>query len=406
MACSWPNVFGVYDVFQGNADTTRAAAAQSPNADPTLVVPSMAHATRHIGFGVTAAVSYEHPFQFARRFTTLDHLTNGRVGWNVVTGYLRSGARGMGRPEVRRHDDRYDLGDDFMEASYKLWEGSWEDDAMARQRQGGPFTRPEKVHEVHHEGPYFQVHGAHLSEPSPQRTPVLYQAGASGRGRDFAARHAECIFLNGQTKSIVAATVRDIRERARGFGRDPHDILTCLGATVIVAPTGTEARDLAAEYARHIDTEGQLALVSGWSGIDFSRYGLDEPIAYEKNDSIQSFVENITLRSQRPVTARDLIGFNGTGARGPFVVGAPSEVADALLAWVDETDVDGFNLARLIVPETLDTFVDLVVPELQARGRFKTEYRPGTLREKLFPGGSARLHARHPGAAFRWLAPS
>lgn len=395
------DVFGTYDVYGGSADAALAGAAQAPNADPTLVVPIMAQVTEHLGFGVTANLTYEHPYQFARRFATLDHLTRGRVGWNVVTGYLGSGAKGMGLDAARAHDDRYAAGEDFLEAAYKLWEGSWEDDAALRDRASGIFTAPEKVHRVRHDGPYFKVDGIALSEPSPQRTPVLYQAGASSRGRAFASRHAEAIFLNGQTKKIVADTVRDIREGARAFGRDPRDILFFLGATVIVAPTRAEALEKQQELARYVDVAGQFALLSGWTGIDFAQFSPDEAVRYVETNALRSLVENLTINSDRPFTYGELAGFNPVGARAGFVVGTPSEVADELQSWVEDTDVDGFNLVRVLAHETLEDFVDLVVPELQSRGVFKTEYRPGTLREKLFPGRGARLVSRHPAAAHR-----
>ncbi|PWR17804.1 LLM class flavin-dependent oxidoreductase [Zavarzinia compransoris] len=395
------DVFGTYDVYGGSRDAAIATGAQSPSNDPFMVVPFMAQATSHIGFGITATLTYEQPYQFARRFSTLDHLTGGRIGWNIVTGYLKSAATGMGQSTVRSHDERYDAGDDFMAAVYKLWEGSWEPGAVLRDKALGRFTDPARVHTVSHHGPYYQVEAAHLSEPSPQRTPVLYQAGSSGRGRDFAARHAECVFLNGQTKAIVRDAVAAIRRRAVAFGRRAEDIVIFLGATVVIAPTAAEARDLAADYAAHIDPIGQLALVSGWSGIDFAKYRLDEAIRHEKSNSIQSFVENITTKAAAPITPRDLIGFNGIGARGPFVVGDPAAVADELLSWVDETGVDGFNLARLVVPESLNALVDLLVPELQNRGRFKTAYGEGPLRRKLFPGDGPHLPERHAGAAFR-----
>ncbi|MFD0937093.1 NtaA/DmoA family FMN-dependent monooxygenase, partial [Methylobacterium trifolii] len=183
------DVLGTYDVYGGNGDTALARAAQAPNLDPFLVVPAMAQATAHLGFGITANLTYEHPYAFTRRVTTLDHLTGGRVGWNVVTGYLESGARGMGLAGARAHDERYEAGEDFLAASYKLWEGSWEDGAAVRDRGHGLFTRPERVHRIVHDGPYYRVDGRSLSEPSPQRTPVLYQAGTSSRGRRFAGRH-------------------------------------------------------------------------------------------------------------------------------------------------------------------------------------------------------------------------
>src|SRR6266702_7736098 len=227
------DVFGVYDVYGGNADAAALHAVQLPNADPTLLVSAMALVTSHLGFGITSNLTFEHPYQLARRFSTLDHLTKGRIGWNIVTGYLDSGARGMGLPASRAHDDRYDAAEDFLNASYKLWEGSWEDDAVRRDRSARIFTDPAKLHRVLHQGPYFKVDGIHLAEPSPQRTPLLYQAGTSKRGRAFAARHAEAIFLNGQTRPILARAAREIRTAAKEFGRDPYDIKLFAGATVI-----------------------------------------------------------------------------------------------------------------------------------------------------------------------------
>jgi len=398
------DVFGVYDVFGDSPDTAVRHAVQLPNAEPTLLVSAMALATKHLGFGITSNLTFEHPYQLARRFSTLDHITSGRIGWNIVTGYLDSGARGMGQPASRVHDERYDAAEDFLEAAYKLWEGSWEDDAVRRDRHARIFTDPTKVHSVRHDGSHYRVNGIHLAEPSPQRTPLLYQAGTSKRGRAFAARHAEAIFLNGQTKPILARAAREIRTAAKECGRDPYDIRLFAGATVIVAPTRSEAEDLLEDYARHVDQAGQLALLSGWTGIDFSTYAPDQAVQYVESNAIQSMVENFTLRSDRPVRIGDLATLSRVGARSPFVVGSPQDVADELIAWADETDVDGFNLFRLVVPESLNAFVDLVVPELQSRGVYKTAYREGTLREKLFPGRGARLPSVHPAAGFRHLA--
>ena len=170
---------------------------------------------------------------------------------------------------------------------------------------------------------------------------------------------------------------------------------------MIVAPTRAEAEDILEDYARHVDQAGQLALLSGWTGIDFSTYQPDQAVQYVESNAIQSMVENFTLRSDRPVRIGDLATLSRVGARSPFVVGSPQDVADELIAWAEETDVDGFNLFRLVMPETLNAFVDLVVPELQSRGVYKTSYREGTLREKLFPGRGARLPAVHPAAGFR-----
>lgn len=395
------DVFGIYDVYGGSPEAALRAGAQAPSADPVLAVSAMAHVTRHVGFGITANLTYEHPFQFARRFSTLDHLTQGRVGWNIVTGYLDSGARGMGLATSRAHDERYEAAEDFMAAVYKLWEGSWEDGAVVRDREAGIFSHPDRVHRIRHEGPYYTVDGRHLAEPSPQRTPVLYQAGTSSRGSSFAGRHAECVFLNGPNKAAAAKAVRGVREAAGAAGRDPHDILTFLGATLIVAPTAAEARDLRDEYRSYLDPAGQLALVSGWTGIDLAALDLDDPLPFVKTNAIQSTVKHLAGDAARPTRVRDLLDFTPAGARAPVIVGSPVEVVDELLAWVAETDVDGFNLVRTVMPESLDAIVDLVVPELQNRGAFKTAYGEGTLREKLFPGRSPRLGPTHEGARYR-----
>ncbi|WP_029002997.1 LLM class flavin-dependent oxidoreductase [Azorhizobium doebereinerae] len=393
------DVFGLYDVYGGSGDAAFAAGAQAPNADPTLAISAMALVTQHIGFGVTSNLTYDHPFQFARRFSTLDHLTGGRLGWNIVTGYLDSGARGMGLAVNRDHDERYEAAEDFLAAVYKLWEGSWEDDAARRDKAAGVFTDPAKVHRVVHDGPYYKVDGRALAEPSPQRTPVLYQAGTSGRGRVFAGRHAEATFLNGQTPAIAAQAVKAVREAAVAAGRGPRDVLTLLGATVIVARTSAEAHALKADYARHIDAAGQLALVSGWTGVDLAALSLDDALTFTKSNAIQSALENLTLRAKAP-QVRDLLDFSPAGARAPVFVGSAGEVADQMLAWADEADVDGFNLVRTVMPESLEAIVDLLVPELQDRGAFKTAYGDGTLREKLF-GDGPKLKASHPGAQFR-----
>ncbi len=395
------DVFGVYDVFGDSPDTAIRHGVQIPNADPTLFVSAMALVTKHLGFGITANLTLDHPYHFARRFSTLDHLTRGRIGWNIVTGYLESGARGMGFDASRAHDDRYDTAEDFLEATYKLWEGSWAENAVLRDRASGVFTDPSKICAVHHDGPHYRVSGIHLSEPSPQRTPLLYQAGASKRGRSFAAKHAEAIFLNGQTKPMLAETVRAIRTATKDFGRSPYDVRLFAGLNVIVAPTRSEAKDLHDEYSRYVDQQGQLALLSGWTGIDFSRFEPDQALQYVESNAIQSMVENLTKRSDKPTRIGDLASLSPAGARAPFVVGSPQDVADELADWARETDIDGFNLVRLVAPESLAAFVDLVVPELQSRGLYKTAYREGTLREKLFPNGKALLPTTHPAAQFR-----
>jgi FMN-dependent oxidoreductase (nitrilotriacetate monooxygenase family) len=267
------DVLGAYDVFGGNADASLRAGVQIPLLDPMALVPAMAYATTHLGFGVTCNLAYEPPFLFARRMATLDHLTGGRIGWNIVTGYLDSAARATGLDAQMEHDNRYDLADEYLQVVYALWEGGWADNAVIRDRGRGIYTDPRRVRPVRHHGKQFRVDAVPVWEPSPQRTPVLYQAGASDRGRVFAARHAECVFINGSTKQNVRRIVADLRARAA-----PRPMLVFVGASVVTGHTEREARELLAEYRRHASVEGALAHAAASLGIDFDRYGMDEPI--------------------------------------------------------------------------------------------------------------------------------
>jgi len=399
------DVLGVYDVYQGSHDTALRQATQVPVNDPLLLVPLLAQATRHLGFGVTCALTYEHPYPFARRMSTLDHLTAGRIGWNIVTSYLDSAARNMGLAEQIAHDDRYEMAEEYLEVCYKLWEGSWEDDAVLRDKQQRLFTDPSKVHGIAHAGPFYTVPGIHLCEPSPQRTPVLYQAGSSTRGKDFAGKHAECVFVSGPSQSIIKGYVDDIRAAATRHGRDPADILVFLMFTAITAPTQAAAEDKYAEYRQYVSSEGALALMSGWTGVDLGAYGRDEVVQYVEKEAGRSALESFTKADpSRAWTVDEVANWVGIGGRGPVAVGTPAVVADTMQDWMHATGVDGFNLTYVVAHETFSDFVELVVPELQRRGVYKTEYQAGTLREKLFTGGR-KLAASHPGAGYRYRAP-
>lgn len=397
------DVLGVYDVYKGSADAALRSGAQVPVNDPLQLVPAMAAVTKHLGFGITASVSFEHPYPFARRISTLDHLTKGRVGWNIVTSYLDSGARNIGHAHQLTHDNRYDFAEEYLEVCYKLWEGSWEDDAVRRDRQLRNYTDPAKVHPILHRGQFFDVPGFHLSQPSPQRSPVLYQAGASSRGRQFAAEHAECIFVAAPTKKVLKSLVADLRKRIAATGRDPRSVSILNQHTVVVGPTTADAQRKVAEYRDYADRDGTLALISGWTGIDFGQLPPDAPLRHIQGNAIQSVIDAFSaMDPDRTWTAREIADYCALGGDGPLIVGSASDVADSLQSWVAETDVDGFNLASVVWPETFVDLVDLLIPELQRRGVFKREYPAGTLREKLF-GGGPRLSAPHPGARYRDL---
>jgi long-chain alkane monooxygenase len=395
------DVLGVYDVFGGGPEAALRHATQTPVNDPLLLIPAMAAATKHLGFGVTVTLSYEPPFPFARRMSTLDHLTDGRIGWNIVTGYLDSAAKGMGEGGQRKHDDRYAVAEDYMQVVYKLWEGSWADDAVVADAGMGIFTRPERVRKVHHDGAHYKLDALHISEPSPQRTPVLYQAGSSPAGRAFAARHAECVFISGPSKKVIGPRAAAIRKLASEEGRDPADILIFAMMTAILAPTDSEAEAKLADYRRYTDPEGALTLMSGWTGVDFSRFDPDQVVEHVTSEAGRTAMENITRADpDRRWTVREVAEHVSIGGIGPVIAGSPGTVADQLEQWIDDTGIDGFNMAFAIRPETFVDIVDLLVPELQRRGRYKTDYANGTLREKLF--GQPRLGGKHPAAMYRW----
>ena len=397
------DVLGVYDVYRGNLDAALRASAQIPVNEPMMLVPAMALVTEHLGFGVTASTSFEHPYTFARRVSTLDHLTKGRAGWNIVTSYLESGARNIGLGGQSAHDDRYEVADEYMEVVYKLWEGSWAEGAVLRDRERRIFTDPAKVRPIGHDGRYYKVPGVHLSEPSPQRTPVLYQAGASARGQRFAGEHAECVFVATPSKTVLKKSVAEIRRSVAAAGRDPRSVLIFNLQTIIVDETDAKAKAKYEDYKQYIDLDGALALGSGWMGIDFGAYSLDEMLRHIETNAVQSSVDAFSTADPSKVwTVRELAEWIGIGGLGPRIVGGPATVADELQAWVEETDVDGFNLAYAVTHETFVDIVEHLVPELQKRGAYRTQYPPGTLREKLF-GAGPRLPATHPGARYRDL---
>lgn len=395
------DVLGAYDVYQDSRDSAVREGVQIPVNDPLLAVPAMAAVTDHLGFGVTVSLTYEQPYSFARRMSTVDHLTKGRVAWNIVTSYLDSAARNLGLQQQISHDERYDLAEEFLEVCYKLWEASWEEDAVRCDPERGVFADPAKVHDIAHDGRYFSVPGPFLSEPSPQRTPVLYQAGASNRGRGFAARHAEGIFVNAYRADVVAQYVEDTRRQAEENGRDPHSLKFFSLMTPIVAQTDELAQQKYREYLQCASDDGALVLYGGWSGLDLARYRRDEPLQYVENDAIQSAVHTFTRADpNREWAPQDVARFLGIGGMGPVMVGSPSTVADQIEQWVEESGVDGFNIAYAVTPGTFEDFVEHVVPELRARGRVRDSYAGSTLRENL-QGEGARLREDHPGSRHR-----
>ncbi|PYI03243.1 Nitrilotriacetate monooxygenase component A/pristinamycin IIA synthase subunit A [Aspergillus sclerotiicarbonarius CBS 121057] len=413
-AIFFADVLGGYDVYKGpaNLEPTIPAGAQFPINDPLYSIPALAAATESISFGVTASTTYDAPYAMARRFSTVDHLSNGRVGWNIVTSYLESAARNFGLDTQIEHDERYRIADEYLDVVYKLWEGSWRDGAVntvAVPDGVTGYADPKGVRQIHHKGKYFEVPGPHLCEPSVQRTPFLLQAGTSSAGKAFAAKHAEAIFLNGQTAELVRPSVDSVREQARGVGRDPGAIKIVAGVLVVVGETDEAARKKFEEYARYGDREGALALFGGWSGYDLAKYDDEQDFRFVEQPAVRSMVNHwastVPGGEGKKWNKKTIAEYLIMGGNGCKIVGGPKTVADELERWVEVADVDGFNLSYASIPETFDDIIEYLVPELQRRGIFHTEYavKGGTMRENMTgQRGHTRLDESHPGAQYFW----
>jgi FMN-dependent oxidoreductase (nitrilotriacetate monooxygenase family) len=397
------DVIGAYDGYRGGPETAVREAVQIPSNDPLLVIPAMAAVTRNLGFAATFSTTYEPPFAFARRASTLDHLTKGRFGWNIVTSYLPNAARNFGLDDEIAHDDRYAIADEYLDVLYKLWEGSWDDDAVLQDRENRVYTDPSKVRYINHSGKFYRVAGPHLSEPSLQRTPVLFQAGSSPAGKAFAAKHAEAVFVGGSTLEQYRTNVADIRRLADENGRGGQHIKTFASAVIVVDKDRESAEAKAEEFRRRSSAEGYLAHAGG-GGIDLAAYPKNAVIADILAAENKQGRDNSSNNRRYPpgATVGDALDKLTRFDTNPFyVAGSPTDVADAVERWVQETDLDGFNLRQFITPGSAQDFIEYVVPELQRRGVYRTRYEESTLRERLFGKGNVRLFPEHPGARYR-----
>jgi FMN-dependent oxidoreductase (nitrilotriacetate monooxygenase family) len=393
------DVVGAYDVFRDGPETALREGLQIPNIDPLLVIPAMAAVTERLGFGVTFSTTYEPPFAFARRMSTLDHLTKGRVGWNVVTSYLPNAARNFGLEGEIPHDLRYRYADEYLDVLYKLWEGSWDDDAVVDDRERKIFTDPSKVRYIDHVGERHRVAGPHLVHPSLQRTPVIFQATGSPAGIEFAGRHAEVVFTGGRTSEEFRRNATNMSDAAVRHGRDAGDVKFIAMAGVIVGRTEEEAADKWRLYQQQASLDGVLAHAS--LPVDLTAFSRDITVreALRRADVAHERVPFLPL--DRTVgEALDFVA--GSRADRFLVVGTPTVVADEIERWLDEDGLDGINLRQYHSFDTARDFAELVVPELRKRGRLPAEgERSGTLRERLFGAGNSRLPDRHIGARYR-----
>jgi FMN-dependent oxidoreductase (nitrilotriacetate monooxygenase family) len=397
-AMFFADVVGLYGPGDGAYDVNAREGLQFPSNDPSVLISALAVSTEHLGFAFTSSVLQAHPFDFARKVSTLDHITKGRIAWNVVTSALDGAARNFGHDGLEDHDARYAWADEYLDVVYKLWEGSWDDDALQRDKERGVFSDASGIHRIHHEGPRYRVAGPHLSSPSPQRTPVLFQAGSSPVGRRFAARNAEAQFILSSTPEKTRALIEDTRALAVDAGRRAEDLSFWLGLSFITGSTEEEAKRNEAEIDEYLSADGFLLHSNlGFDPKTGEQLDPATPLSEVETQAGQSHLNWLREASpDREPTIADLARLSAK-LRGR-VVGTPEQIADVLAGW-QEAGVDGINVINWTLPGSYEDFVDHVTPVLQERGLQQKEYEPGTLRHKLT--GRDRLPESHPAAAYR-----
>ena len=356
--------------------------------DLVPILTAMGLATKNLGLGGTYSTTYFSPFHVARLFSSLDHFTNGRAAWNVVTSLNDSEAQNFGVEELLDHDDRYDVADEFMQAAIELW-NSWEDGAVVLDKQTGRFADPGKVHRVDHSGKWFQVRGPLTVPRPPQGHPLLIQAGQSERGREFAAKWGELLFVIFPTLEACKAYRDDLRERAQRAGRDANSVKVAPAVYVVGGETEEAARLKLEQIDGLANQTDSLTLLSEVFNYDFSQHLVDEPLSDDilaSMTGLRGFLDRvIELSGTTNPSVSDFIQWSGRGTLRelPLFTGTPSQVVDQLEAWFKAEACDGFVLAATHMPGAYEDFVDQVVPELQNRGLFRKDYSAGTLRDNL-----------------------
>jgi FMN-dependent oxidoreductase (nitrilotriacetate monooxygenase family) len=378
--------WSAYGVYSGSTDYAIKHAVQFPIHDPTLVIPMMAAVTRDLGFATTLSATYYPPYMAARKFTTLDWLTDGRIAWNIVTSFHGGEAANFGLEDLIKHGDRYARAHEYMEVVTKLWD-SWDDDAIVMDPETGIYADPSKVHPINHVGEHFQVPGFSPAIPGPQHYPVLFQAGSSPDGRDFCTRWAEASF------SIVIGTdqkrafIEDMDNRLLNWGRKPGDLKYYFGIQPIVALSEAEAKEKQALTNELTPYEGAATVLSGHTGTDFSEFDPDQVAdALPERRGISGIWESVTNLNKDPenaLTIREGTKLYGQSILMDQIVGNPQQVADQLIAIWEETGCDGFLATSTYTPGSFTEFTDMVVPVLQKAGVYRRKYTGQTLRENL-----------------------
>ena len=400
-AIFWADQSSAHDTYQGSWAATLREAIQFPLGDPILLTAALASSTENLGFAFSSSIIQDYPYGFARRLSTLDHLTRGRIAWNIVTSFQQASWRNFGHEARSSHGARYEQAEEYVTVLYKLLEGSWADDTVKRDTVNRIFADPSRVREIAHKGEYYSVPGIHTNEPSPQRTPVLFQAGSSDDGRQFAARNAEAMFIVSKTPNAAQMVIKDMHSRLASVGRRSSDILFFQHTNFIVGATEEEALKKDAEASEFIKDEANLIFYSSTLGTDLSKIDIDRPIGDFQPDTLQGTLKGlIESIPNKTLTFRDAMVLMTKNR----LVGAPEQIAAKLEEW-RAAGVHGINVGFVTGMNDVHRFIEHVTPLLKERGLMQKEYAPGTMREKLFVGTESpsgpRLNERHPAAHYR-----
>ncbi|MBR0857737.1 NtaA/DmoA family FMN-dependent monooxygenase [Bradyrhizobium liaoningense] len=369
---------GVFDRYKERSDEAVRYGVCWPPHDPVVLLSALAAATDRLGLAVTLSISAIHPYQAVRSLSTLDYMSGGRIGWNIVTGHLRGEHRALGLNQLD-HDQRYDRADEYMEVCHALWSGVREG-ALKVDKASGVYADPAKVDIIRHEGKYFRCHTVPPALPSRQGHPVLFQAGSSGRGQRFAQKHADVVFSIQPHMTGMKTFMQELRA-ASGTGAPPK---VTFGVQPVLGSSEAEAKRRLDDFASRIPLDAALSRLSGSLGVDFSQVELDLPLEEQQTQASQGLMKAMSASFEnRRFTLREAAVRWGLAVGMPQLVGTPEQVADQLERIWRETGCHGFNVTPTITPSSIEEFVDQVIPILQKRGVFRTEYGGKTFRENL-----------------------
>jgi FMN-dependent oxidoreductase (nitrilotriacetate monooxygenase family) len=372
---------GIWDTFESGV-----AHYANPRLEPLSLVAALSAVTKDIGFIVTASTSYNEPFNIARSFASIDHISQGRVGWNVVTSALTEEALNFGLDGNIEHARRYERAGEFLDVTKALWD-SWEDGAVVIDKESGFFADPKRVHYLHHKGPHFRVKGPLNVPRPPQGHPLIVQAGSSDAGKDLAAAHADVHFAVIRSEAEGLLYRADINQRLAKRGRRPESMRLLPGILPIVATSRDEAQDKQTMLERLMIDRVSIDLLSSWAGVDLSTFPLDGPIPELPNEATfngwRTWLKLVKDEANKNLSIRQLARKIANTGSVPIVAGTVSQIADQLEAWFLSGAADGYNLMFPVLPEDWMNFMTTVVPELQRRGLHRTAYEPGTLRDRM-----------------------